>query len=166
MILTADEYSRGFIDFDAVVPDGCSVSLWTATADQPNDVLQWTGPYSVSTGSKVLSHRRAYALLRLELKKGQNQAESPVVTKVRWELDGQTLVWTAQEGFDGPARRLTLGRDYGYSYRLVFRPKKAVWPEPFVVMDRLVRIRFCKEQLKSYRLRPASDSEHAAVMPS
>jgi hypothetical protein len=34
LILTAQEYAKGFIDFDAVLPDGTSVELWTMTADQ------------------------------------------------------------------------------------------------------------------------------------
>ena len=37
LILTAEEYARGFIDFDAVLPQVCTVELWTRTADGPED---------------------------------------------------------------------------------------------------------------------------------
>jgi hypothetical protein len=28
LLLTEEEYARGFIDFDAVLPEGCTVELW------------------------------------------------------------------------------------------------------------------------------------------
>jgi len=35
-ILVAGEYAKGFIDFDADLPEG-AVEIWTRTADQPGD---------------------------------------------------------------------------------------------------------------------------------
>ena len=56
MILTAEEYARGFIDFDAILPEGCTVELWTRTADHLGEETEWapmscppkTGPCEMS----------------------------------------------------------------------------------------------------------------------
>ncbi|MFC1894217.1 hypothetical protein ACFLYR_09455 [Chloroflexota bacterium] len=62
LILTAEEYERGFIDFDAILPHDCEVELWTRTTDQPTDDAEWTGPYITPTGAKVLSPPKPYML--------------------------------------------------------------------------------------------------------
>ena len=68
MILTCEEYSRGFIDFDADLPYGCNVELWVRTADQIGDDSEWTGPYVSPEGSKVLSPKKKYMQLNIKLR--------------------------------------------------------------------------------------------------
>jgi len=65
LLLTAEEYARGFIDFDAVLPKGCTVELWTRTSDQSGEETEWTGPYSTPEGAKVLSPPKLYMQLRV-----------------------------------------------------------------------------------------------------
>ncbi len=77
MILTAEEYARGFIDFDAVLPQGCTVELWTRTTDGPEDEGEWAGPYSTPEGSKVLSPPKPYMQLGVGLKRGDDPTKTP-----------------------------------------------------------------------------------------
>jgi hypothetical protein len=103
LILTAEEYSRGFIDFDAVLPEGCTVELWTKTADQPGETAEWTGPYSVPEGAKVLSQPKRYMQLKIGMHRGEDPTKSPILKKVRWERDGVTFIWPGPTGyFYGP----------------------------------------------------------------
>jgi len=120
LILTAEDYARGFIDFDADLPEGCVVELWTRAADQPENDTEWDGPYSTPGGAKVLSQPKPYIQLRVELRRGEDPTKTPVLKKVRWERDGQTFIWPGPIGFNGPPGPLSLGRDYGVSYRVVF----------------------------------------------
>jgi hypothetical protein len=153
MILTAEEYSRGFIDFDAELPEGCAVNIWTETTDDPAQTSnEWAGPYSTPTGCKVLSPPRPNIRLRIELKRGDDPSKTPVLRRVRWERDGKTFIWPGAQGFNGPPAVQVLGRDYGCSYRLVFRPSKAFWSEPLVLIDQTVRVRFSKGQLEGYEI--------------
>jgi len=149
LILTAEEYARGFIDFDATLPDGCSIELRTKTADQPGEESEWTGPYSTPEGAKVLSQPMRYMQLHIGLHT-KDQTKSPVLKKVRWERDGITFIWPGPNGFNGPPGPLSLGRDYGISYRLVFKPQRATWPEPFVVITHKARVRFWKGGIKAF----------------
>lgn len=163
MILTSEEYARGFIDFEAVLPKGCTVELWTRTADQPGEEAEWTGPYSTPTGAKVLSPPKSHIELQVGLHRGKDPTKSPILKKVRWERDGITFIWPGPTGhFDGPPGPLSLGRDYGISYRLVFRPQRAVWPESFVVITNRVRVRFCKGGIKAFDI---SGFRHAEPTP-
>lgn len=98
MILTAEEYARGFIDFDAVLPQGCTVELWTRTADGPEDEGEWAGPYSTPEGSKVLSPPKPYMQLGVGLKRGDDPTKTPILSKVRWERDGDTYIWPGLGG--------------------------------------------------------------------
>jgi len=148
LILTAEEYARGFIDFDAVLPEGCAVELWTRTSDQLGDDAEWTGPYSIPEGAKVLSRPEPHMELRVGLKRGDDPTKTPILYKVRWERDGQAFIWPGPAGFNGPPGPLSLGKDYGVSYRLVFQPQRASWSEPFVIMGHKVRIRFWKGGIK------------------
>lgn len=162
MILTAEEYERGIIDFDAVLPEGCTVELWTRTADQPGDETEWTGPYSTPEGTKVLSSPKTYIQLCIRLKRGDNSTKTPILHKVRWERDGKVFIWPGPKGFDGPPGPLSLGRDYGVSYRLAFQPKRANWSEPFVIIGRTVRIRFWKGGIKGHKISGFHDAEPTA----
>jgi len=83
LILTAEEYARGFIDFDAVLPEGCAVELWTRTTDEPGEEAEWTGPYSTPEGAKVLSPPKPSIQLRVELKRGDDPTKTPILNKVR-----------------------------------------------------------------------------------
>ncbi|MBI4297347.1 MAG: hypothetical protein HY676_02310 [Chloroflexi bacterium] len=159
MILTAEQYSRGFIDFDAVLAKGCVVELWTRTADRPEDDTEWTGPYSTPEGTIVLSPPKPYMQLRVELKRGSDPTKTPILTKVRWERDGKAFIWPGPVGFNGPPGPLSLGRDYGVSYRLAFQPKRAGWAEPFVVIGHRARIRFWKSGIKGYNISGFRDAE-------
>jgi len=153
MILTSEEYSRGFIDFDAELPEGCAVNLWTETTDDPAKTNnEWTGPYSIPTGCKVLSPPKQNMRLRIELKRGDDPSKTPVLKRVRWERDGKTFIWPGAQGFNGPPAIKVLGRDYGCSYRLVFRPSKASLSEPFVLINQTVRVRFSKGQIEGYEI--------------
>ena len=93
MILTAEEYARGFIDFDAASPEGCTVELWTRTADEPGEEAEWTGPYSTPEGTKVLSPPKPYMQLCVGLKRGDDPTKTPILNKVRWERDGKAFIW-------------------------------------------------------------------------
>ena len=152
MILTAEEYERGFIDFDAVLPEGCTVELWTRTADQPGEETEWTGPYSTPEGAKVLSPPKPYMQLCIGLKRGDDPTKTPILNKVRWERDGDTFIWPGPVGFNGRPGPLSLGRDYGVSYRLVFQPQRAGWSEPFAVIRHRARIRFWKGGIKGHNI--------------
>lgn len=152
MIFTAEEYARGFIDFDAVLPEGCTVELWTRTADESGVEAEWTGPYSTPEGAKVLSPPKPYMQLRIDLKRGDDPTKTPILNKVRWERDGKTFIWPGPMGFYGLPSPFILGRDYGVSYRLAFRPKRATWSEPFVIIGSTVRIRFWKGGIKGHQI--------------
>ena len=124
MILSEDEYKKGFIDFDANLPIGTSVEVWTRTAEHPQEDTAWEGPYTQPTGSKV--HSSLNDLMQLSI--GLHTSDphlTPVLKKVRWERDGLTSIWPGSSGFNGPPRLLTLGRDYGVSYLLILKPKRA-----------------------------------------
>jgi len=159
LILTAEEYARGFIDFDAVLPEGCTVELWTRTADQHGDETEWTGPYSTPEGAKVLSPPKPYMQLCIGLKRGDDPTKMPILNKVRWECDGKTFIWPGPMGFNGPPGPLSLGRDYGVSYRLVFQPQRADWAEPFVIISHRTRVRFWKADVKGYDISGFYDAE-------
>ncbi len=159
MILTTEEYARGFIDFDAVLPKDCIIELWTRTADTQEENSEWTGPYSKPDGSKVLALPKPYMQLQVQLKRGDDPTKTPVLAKVRWERDGNTYIWPGQNGFVGPPGPLSLGRDYGISYRLVFQPKRAVWPDPFVIISKTMRIRFWKGGLKGHDISGFKDAQ-------
>ena len=150
LILTAEEYERGFIDFDAILPHDCEVELWTRTTDQPTDDAEWTGPYITPTGAKVLSPPKPYMQLSFRLKRGDDPTKTPILKKVRWERDGQVFIWPGPMGFNGPPSPFSLGRDYGVSYRLAFQPKRATWSQPFVIINRTARIRFWKGGIKGH----------------
>lgn len=152
MILTAEEYNRGFLDFDATIPAGGSVNLWARTSDGTEDPNEWTGPYPNPNGNKVLSPPKRYMQLRINLERGPDPFSSPVLTKVRWDRSGVTHVFPGSLGWLGEPRKLVLGRDYGCSYRIVLRPRKAAWSEPFVLIDRTVRIRFWNEPITGHRV--------------
>jgi hypothetical protein len=65
MIWSSEEYSKGFIDFDGKLPVGCSINIWTDTTDNPNEKIEhWTGPYSISSGCKVLSLPKQYIVYK------------------------------------------------------------------------------------------------------
>jgi len=162
LILTEEEYARGFIDFDAELPEGCQVELWTSTADQPTDENEWAGPYSDPVGAIVLSPPKPYIKLRVELKRGDDPTKTPILKEVRWERDSGTLIWPGPAGFNGPPGPLSLGRDYGVSYRLVFRPQRAGWLEPLVVMGRRVRIRFFERGVKGHQISGFVEAEPTA----
>jgi hypothetical protein len=153
LILTTEEYARGFIDFDAVLPEGCTVELWTRTSDQPTEEVEWTGPYSDPRGAKVLSSAKPYMQLRVGLRRGEDPTKTPILSKVRWERDGKTFIWPNRSGFfyEVP-ERFILGRDYGVSYRLAFQPQRAGWPEPFVIVGQRARIRFWKGGIKGHEI--------------
>ncbi len=102
MILTAEEYAKGFIDFDADIPDGCSVEIWSATSDSTEEAPEYLGPYTDPLGSKVLSLPKQYMSLRLELKRGDDKFATPVVRKIRWERNGQTFIYSMPAGNVGP----------------------------------------------------------------
>lgn len=159
MILTVEEYERGIIDFDAVLPEGCTVELWTRTADQPGNETEWTGPYSTPEGNKVLSLPKTYMQLRIGLKRGSDPTKTPILNKVRWECGGKTFIWPGPMGFNGPPGPLSLGRDYGVSYRLAFQPQRAIWSEPFVIIGRTARISFCKGGVKGHKISGFHDAE-------
>jgi hypothetical protein len=159
LILTAEEYERGIIDFDAVLPEGCTVELWTRTLDQPGDETEWTGPYSTPEGTKVLSPPKPCVHLSIRLKRGDDSTKTPILKKVRWERDGKVFIWPGPKGFDGPPGPLSLGRDYGVSYRLAFEPKRANWAEPFVIIGRTARIRFWKGGIKGHKISGFHDAE-------
>jgi len=159
LILTAEEYARGFIDFDAVLPEGCAVELWTRTADEPGEEAEWTGPYSTPEGAKVLSPPKLSIQLRVIRKHGDDPTKMPILNKVRWERDGQVFIWPGPSGFSGPPGSLTLGRDYGVSYRLVFRPQRAGWSKPFLIIGCKTRIRFWKEGIKGHKISGFHDAE-------
>lgn len=159
MILTAEEYARGFIDFDAILPEDCAVELWTRTADEPGEEAEWTGPYSTPEGNKVLSPPKPYMQLRVELKRGDDPTKTPVLKKVRWERDGNTFIWPGASGFNGPPGPLSLGRDYGVSYRLVSQPQRATWSEPFVIIGPGARIRFWKGGVRGHKISGFRDAE-------
>jgi len=159
LILTAEEYARGFIDFDANLPEGCAVELWTRTFDQPGNDTGWDGPYSTPEGAKVLSQPKPYMQLRVELRRSEDPTKTPVLRKVRLERDGQTFIWSGPNDFNGPPGPLSLGRDYGVSYRVVFQPQRASWTESFVVISRAVRIRFWKGGVKGYDISGFRDAE-------
>ena len=152
MILTAEEYARGFIDFDAVLPEDCTVELWTRTSEQPAEEVEWTGPYSDPEGSKVLSSAKPYMQLCIGLKRGEDPTKTPILNKVRWERDGKTFIWPNQSGFYGAPERFILGRDYGVSYRLAFQPQRAGWSEPYAIVGHRARIRFWKGGIKGHEI--------------
>ena len=158
MILTAEEYARGFIDFDAVLPKDCGVSIWTMTADQPEDENQWTGPYSNPQGNKVFSPPKDFIQLRICLNRGEDPTKTPVLQKVRWERNGKTHIWPGPHGFNGPPGPLSLGRDYGVSYRIVFKPKQVTWPQSYIIIQPNLRVRFSKE---SIRINKVTGFKHA-----
>ena len=159
LLLTAEEYARGFIDFDAVLPEGCKVELWTRTADQPGDEAEWNGPYSTLEGAKVLSPPKPHMQLCVGLKRADDPTKTPILNKVRWERDGKTFIWPGPVGFNGPPGPLSLGRDYGVSYRLVFRPQRASWPEPCAIIGHKVRIRLWKGGIKGHQISGFHDAE-------
>jgi hypothetical protein len=149
MILSAEEYSRGFIDFDAELPEGCTVNIWTSTTDNPSENKgEWNGPYYLPSGCKVGSAPKPYIGLRVELKRGDNPSKAPILKQVRWERDNRTFIWPGVQGFSGPPGALVLGRDYGSSYRIVLKPKKAFWTEPIILIENTVRVRFSKGKLR------------------
>lgn len=41
-----------------------------------------------------------------------------------------------------------MGRDYGVSYRIVFKPKQAAWSESYVIVEPSIRVRFSKESIR------------------
>lgn len=159
MILTAEEYERGIIDFDAVLPEGCTVKLWTRTFDQPGEEDEWSGPYSTPGGAKVLSPPKLYMQLRVDLQHGNDPTKTPILNKVRWERDGNAFIWPGPVGFNGPPGQLSLGRDYGISYRLAFQPRRANWSEPFVIIGPTARIRFWKGGIKGHKISGFHDAE-------
>ncbi len=152
MILTQEEYERGFICFDASLPNGYTVELFTRTADSPERFGHWDGPYTDPEGSLVTSPPMQYYQISWRGSPGTDSTKTPDLARVRWERDGWTYVWPGPKGWDGPPSKLVLGRDYGYSYRLVIQPIKASWPEPFVIIDRSLRIRFSKGQMTGHRV--------------
>ncbi len=153
MILTDEEYKRGFIDFDAELPEGCSVDIWTTTTDNPNEQNEeWTGPYNITSGCKVTSLPKKYMRLKVELKRGDDPTKTPILKRIRWERNGKTFIWPGVRGFIGPPGALVLGRDYGSSYRVVFKPQKALWDKPIVLIEKTVRVRFSKEKLEGYKV--------------
>lgn len=159
MLLTQEEYARGFIDFDAVLPEGCTVELLTSTCDQPQDEAEWAGPYATPEGSKVLSPPKPYMQLSIRLKRGNDPTKTPILNKVRWERNGEAYIWPGPIGFNGPPGALSLGRDYGVSYRLVFRPQRASWSEPFAIIGPSARIRFCKGGIKGHKISGFHDAQ-------
>lgn len=153
MILTWEEHQRGFIDFDAVIPEGASVQLWTRTKDDGETDGDWAGPYADPAGSKVLSPPKRYMQLRVNLAVGLDRTKSPELTHVRWDRDGITYVWPGRQGFVGPPTKLSFARDYGCSYRVVVRPKQATWTGPLVIVGRNIRIRLWKAPIAGHRIR-------------
>jgi hypothetical protein len=153
MILSAEEYSKGFIDFDADLPEGCSVNIWTETTENPKDTKEeWAGPYSIPSGSIVGSAPKPFMRLKVELKRGEDASKTPVLKKIRWERDNKTFLWPGVHGFGGAPGALVLGRDYGSSYRLVLKPKKASWAEPIILIEKTIRVRFSKGKLGGYNI--------------
>jgi hypothetical protein len=153
MILTDEEYNRGFIDFDAELPKGCSVNIWTDTTDNPNEQSEgWTGPYSIPSGCKVTSLSKQYVRLKVELKRADDPSKTPVLKHIRWERDGKTFLWPGARGFIGPPGALVLGRDYGSSYRLVFKPQKAFWDKPIILIEKTIRVRFGKGKIEGHEV--------------
>lgn len=169
MILTPDEYTQGFLDFDASIPPGGAINIWTKTAaDDPNDPGEWTGPYSDRSGNKVLSLPKNRMRLRMELKRGPDPHATPILRKVRWDRDGLTYLFPGKDGWDGSPRILRLGRDYGCSYRIVLRPRKSTWKQPYVLLADGYRIRFWEAPLTGHRISgfngTAIDSEGNSVI--
>ncbi len=159
MILTAEEYIRGYIDFDAALPEGCAIELWTKTADYTGEESEWAGPYTNPDGSKVLSPPKSMIQLCVRLSRGDDPSQTPILNKVRWERDGRTCIWPGAAGFVGNPGALVLGRDYGVSYRLVFQSLRATWPEALVIIGRNIRIRFWKGSLEGHKIVGFHDAE-------
>lgn len=159
MILTEEEYSKGFLDFDASIPPGGKIDVWTRTRGHSDESAEWFGPYTSTSGNKVLSDAKTYMQVRIDLKRGPDPYQSPVLKKIRWERDGLTHIFPGLQGWDGPPRKLSLGRDYGASYRVVYHPSKAVWDNPFVLIDQMVRIRFWNNPISGHRVIGFDDIE-------
>lgn len=98
----------------------------------------------------------------VELKRGDDPSKTPILNKVRWERDGQTFIWPGPAGFNGPPGPLSLGRDYGVSYRLVFQPQRVRWHEPLVIIGHGIRIRFWKGGIKGHKISGFHDAEPTA----
>ncbi|MBF8294195.1 MAG: tRNA delta(2)-isopentenylpyrophosphate transferase [Bacteroidetes bacterium] len=47
---------------------------------------------------------------------------------------------------------LSLGRDYGTSYRRVIRPQRAMWPETLIIIDSNVRVKLWKGELEGFNV--------------
>jgi hypothetical protein len=62
-------------------------------------------------------------------------------------------------GFNGPPSPFSLGRDYGVSYRLAFQPQRAIWSQPFVIINRTVRIRLWKGGIKGHDISGFRDAD-------
>lgn len=159
MILTEEEYSKGFLDFDASIPPGGEIGVWTRTRGHSDESAEWFGPYTSSSGNKVNSDAQTYMQVRIDLKRGPDPHQSPVLKKIRWERDGLTHIFPGLQGWNGPPRKLSLGRDYGASYRVVYHPSKAVWDNPFVLIDQMVRIRFWNSPITGHRVTGFDDIE-------
>jgi len=97
--------------------------------------------------------------LRVDLKRGDDPTKTPILNKVRWERDGEAFIWPGPVGFNGPPGRLSLGRDYGVSYRLVFQPQRASWLEPLVIIGHRARIRFWKGGIKGHDISGFRDAQ-------
>ena len=157
MRLTADEYERGLLSWDATTPPGTAILPETISwAEAPPagfpDGLTWNGPYTNPNGSIVQSAALQHRQLRVGLKTS-DPTKTPILRQIRWETpDGVQL---GVESGRAP-HFVRVARRPGFACRIAVRPRAGSWAIPQVILDMAneLRVRFVQGRIRGTSLRP------------
>jgi len=160
MRLTAEEYERGVVSWNADVPTGAAVEPETATWDGPRPAeLEWSAPYTDQTGSLVTSPVREHGQLRITMR-NTDPSTTPILREIRWERPEGVQIGVA---FRSPAF-VRVARCAGFACRWILRPRAATWevPQVFLDMGNKVRVRFIDGKVRGTQIQPFDRFEVAS----
>lgn len=141
MLLSEEQFDRGFIDFDAELPPGGMIKLFVKTRDaNTGSESEWSGPHADQSGEILNSPAGSSFKLKIESERGPDPYRTTRLTKVRIDRTTGTFLWPGPAGFTGPPI-VTRARDFGYSHRILFRPILHSFSVPFVIVSPTLRIR-------------------------
>ncbi|MHB8618571.1 MAG: hypothetical protein ACYDAG_03210 [Chloroflexota bacterium] len=152
MRLTAEQYERGVVSWDAEVPPGAAIEPQTATWDgSPPAEPEWSSPYTDPNGSVVTSPVRQYGQLRISMRNSDPHT-TPILRGIRWERPDGVQIGVA---FRTPTF-VRVARCAGFACRWILKPRAASWtmPQVFLDMANEVRVRFIQGKVRGTQLQP------------
>ena len=155
MFLTREEYAGGYLDGDADIPPGGSVTVEVQSWAGPGLPPTVQGPYGVE-GSVLDEPIGDSISYRIGMTRGLDPTQTPVLRRIRLERDGRTLIFTPPT-WGHPV--MSLGRDFGTSCRLIIKPNQASWDQSVVLLLEDIRIRFWLEPLRLSQMSKATPTE-------